>query len=442
MSQDSQPWKERREVRVPAGSCGVAGAGIMGSGIAETVAASGAFERVVLQDIDPDQLERATTRIAANLDSLTERGKLDAAERDRTLARIRTATDFGALADCSFAIEAVPESFEIKAEVLRAISAAVSPEAMIATNTSAIPVTRLAGCVERPERFLGMHFMNPAPQMKGLELVRGLRTSAATRAAALELGARFGKRIACSKDRAGFTINRILLPMLNDAIAGLDAGLGSIGLADRYVKSDESGPRHPMGPFMLADLIGLDTVAHTLAGLAAELDDAFAPAALLLRLTRQGAHGRKSGGGFYLWPRNRPPRPNPLVDELAAEKSRDDGVALGRRAWLTMANEALKVVGEGTSTVADTDCGCLYCLNHPVGIFAALDRMGENEALAALERCEQEFGRAYKPAPLLRRMVEAGFGGRTAGAGAYRWQGNEMLETNAVLQEYTLAPVP
>jgi 3-hydroxyacyl-CoA dehydrogenase len=275
--------------------------------------------------------------------------------------------------------------------------------------------------------------MNPVPRMKGLEIIRGLHTSREVCDLTLELGGRFGKEITFSKDRAGFVINRVLIPMLNDAVLGLDAGLGSVEAVDGFCKA-EAG--HPMGPFMLSDLIGLDTIEHILEVLAAELSESFAPAALLSKMVKAGACGQKTGKGFYVWERGRPPALNAEVAALAAKKAADDGEKLGRRAWLVMINEAVKVIEEGTSAVADVDRGCRFCLGHPRGILAALDEMGVAGALEGLEAVEKESGAAYKPAPLLRRMIEAGFGGKATGRGVYAWKGDEAAGVNPVLEAY------
>jgi 3-hydroxyacyl-CoA dehydrogenase len=270
--------------------------------------------------------------------------------------------------------------------------------------------------------------------MKGLEIIKGLHTSKETCDTTLELGELFGKQVTFSRDRAGFVINRVLIPMLNDAAGGLDAGLGAVEPVDAWCKA-EAG--HPMGPFMLSDLIGLDTVVHILGVLAAELAAAFAPCALLDKLVGKGACGQKTGSGFYTWEKGKPPALNPLVAELAAKPAAGgDGAKLGRRAWLVMINEAVKVIEEGTSTVPDVDRGCRFCLGHPRGILEALDVLGVPAALGAMEESEKSFGPAYKPAPLLRRMAEAGFAGRDAGAGVYSWKDGEIAGANAVLESY------
>ncbi len=415
---------------------GVVGSGIMGRGIAELAAARGGFEKVILYDIVQEQLDAVLKGIDKGLSKLVEKGKIDEAAKMKTLGCIAITTDAGELAGCGFVVEAVPESLEIKKKVFDSLSGVLADDAIIASNTSSIPITRLAASVKRPENFIGMHFMNPVPRMKGLEIIRGLYTSKETCEATLALGATFAKQITFSKDRAGFVINRILIPMLNDAVLGLDAGLATVESVDKYFKA-EGGPKHPMGPFMLSDLIGLDTIEHILEVLAAELDDAFAPSALLSKLVKAGACGQKTGKGFYIWERGKPPAFNPQVAELQGKKAdAGDAALVGRRAWLVMINEAVRVVEEGTSTVADVDRGCRFCLNHPQGILAALDGLGLAAARSGLQEMEKQFGGAYKPAPLLRRLVEAGFGGKEAGQGVYAWEGGEIAGTNQVLEAY------
>jgi 3-hydroxybutyryl-CoA dehydrogenase len=362
---------------------------------------------------------------------------MDEAAKGKALASLCTTTDAGELAGCGFVVEAVPENLAIKEKVLRGLSAAAGKDAILASNTSSIPITRLSSFVDRPERFIGMHFMNPVPVMKGLEIIRGLYTSQAACETTLELGRRFGKELTFSKDRAGFVINRVLIPMLNDAAAGLDAGLGSVEDVDRYCKTDPAGPRHPMGPFMLSDLIGLDTVRHILGVLSAELSEHCAPAKLLSRLVEAGACGQKTGRGFYVWEKGKPPVVNPELAKLSsAAPAAGGGERLGRRSWLVMINEAVKVLEEGTSGAEDVDRGARFCLGHPRGLFAAIDELGEAAALDALASAEKEFGAAYKPAALLRRLVEAGFGGKAAGRGVYAWSGDEPAGLNPVLAAY------
>ena len=275
----------------------VVGAGQMGSGIAQVAAQAGLS--VVLADATPELAQRGFGRLQAALGKLVEKGKLPAADRDAVLGRIRPAA---ALADCApadLAIEAVVEQQAVKVPLLQALDAMLRPEALLASNTSSISITALAAATRRPDRFLGMHFMNPPPVMALIELVRGLQTSEATYAAVAGLAKRFGKTVVTSKDSPGFIVNRILIPLLNEACFALQEGLASPEDIDTGVKL---GLNHPMGPLTLADFIGLDTCLFIAEVLHRELgEDKYRPAALLRSYVAAGWLGRKAGRGFYTY---------------------------------------------------------------------------------------------------------------------------------------------
>lgn len=423
-------------------SFGVIGSGIMGRGIAEVAATRGGFEKVIMLDAEQSQLDSALQSIEKNLSYLVEKGKMEEAARSAALERLSTATDIKELASCGFVVEAVPENIDIKGRVFAQLVEVLDENAVIASNTSSIPITRLASFVKKPQNFIGMHFMNPVPRMKGLEIIRGIHTSQPTGDITLELAGRFGKEVTFSKDKAGFVINRILIPMLNDAARALDAGLSRVQALDTYCTRDKEGPRHRMGPLMLSDLIGLDTIVHILRVLEAELSPTFAPGALLTRMVDKGLLGQKSGRGFYLWDKGRPGDVNSEVAELAdaqpPEDEREGAALAGMRAWLVMVNEAVKVVEEGTSSIDDVDRGCLFCLAHPQGVLAALDAFGIGKACKELTMMEERFGPDYKPAPLLRRLTEAGLIGGETGRGIYTWDAGEPAGINPVLNEYLL----
>ena len=275
----------------------VVGAGQMGSGIAQVAAQAGLS--VVLADATPELAQRGFGRLQAALGKLVEKGKLQAADRDAVLGRIRPAA---ALADCApadLAIEAVVEQQAVKVPLLQALDAMLRPEALLASNTSSISITALAAATRRPDRFLGMHFMNPPPVMALIELVRGLQTSEATYAAVAGLAKRFGKTVVTSKDSPGFIVNRILIPLLNEACFALQEGLASPEDIDTGVKL---GLNHPMGPLTLADFIGLDTCLFIAEVLHRELgDDKYRPAPILRTYVAAGWLGKKSGRGFYTY---------------------------------------------------------------------------------------------------------------------------------------------
>jgi len=274
---------------------GVVGAGIMGSGIAEVAARAGTDVVVVEQS---DQLlERGRARIDASLAKAVERGKLPAEEREAVLARVRGATDLSKLAGSDLVIEAATEDIDAKLDVFRRLDEIARPEVVLASNTSSLPIGSLAEATKRPAQVVGMHFFNPAPVMALVELIASDATSEETFALAEGFAKRLGKTTVRSKDRAGFIVNRLLIPYLNSAVRLLDDGVATREDIDTAI---ELGLRHPMGPLRLIDEIGLDTTVHV----GNVLFEAFgeptdAPPELLKRLVAEGRLGRKSGAGFY-----------------------------------------------------------------------------------------------------------------------------------------------
>ncbi|HSN89957.1 MAG TPA: 3-hydroxyacyl-CoA dehydrogenase NAD-binding domain-containing protein [Anaeromyxobacteraceae bacterium] len=273
----------------------VVGAGQMGSGIAQVAAQAGI--EVVLADATPELARRAVERLGATLGKLVEKGKMAADERTRVLGRIRAAERLEDCAGADLAIEAIVESEAPKKEVLGRLDALLAPQAILASNTSSISITGLAACTRRPGQFVGMHFMNPPPVMQLIEIIRGLQTSDATYQAVVALAKRFGKTTVTSKDSPGFIVNRILIPLLNEACFALQEGLASPEDIDTAVKL---GLNHPMGPLTLADFVGLDTCLAIAEVLHRELgDDKYRPAPLLRNYVAAGWNGRKAGRGFY-----------------------------------------------------------------------------------------------------------------------------------------------
>jgi 3-hydroxybutyryl-CoA dehydrogenase len=272
----------------------VIGGGTMGNGIAHVFAQHD--HAVVLIDISEEAARRGVETIASNLERQVRKGALDEAARDATLARLTTSTQRDAAAGAAIVIEAVPEHARLKAEVFRDLSS-IAPDAILASNTSSLSITGIATHAARPDRVIGMHFMNPVPVMKLVEVIRGLQTSDETTAAVVDVARRLGKTPVEVNDFPGFVSNRVLMPMINEAVFCLMEGVAEPEAIDTVMKL---GMNHPLGPLALADLIGLDTCLAILEVLQRDLgDDKYRPCPLLRKYVAAGWLGRKSGRGFY-----------------------------------------------------------------------------------------------------------------------------------------------
>ena len=274
---------------------GVIGAGQMGTGISHVLALAG--YDVILDDVNKDALSKALERIEKNMQRQAAKGSITTDVIPAALARIKTTQSMDDLKDRDLVIEAATEDEAIKKAIFKDLSARIGDKAIVATNTSSISVTRLAAATDRPERFIGLHFMNPVPLMQLVEVIRGIATNDSTFQAALEIVKRVGKTAAYAEDFPAFIVNRILLPMINEAVYTLYEGVGNVDAIDTAMRL---GANHPMGPLQLADFIGLDTCLSVMQVLYEGLADSkYRPCPLLVKYVEAGWLGRKTGRGFY-----------------------------------------------------------------------------------------------------------------------------------------------
>jgi 3-hydroxybutyryl-CoA dehydrogenase len=276
---------------------GVVGAGTMGNGIAQAFAVAG--HAVTMTDIGQPQVDRGLKTVDASLERLVKKEKMSAADKAAALGRIKTSTDVAAASDCDLLIEAAIENLELKLKLFAQLDGLAKPEAILATNTSSISITRLAAATKRPDKVIGMHFFNPVPVMQLVELIRGLATSDATYAAVEAVTKKIGKSPVKVRNSPGFVVNRMLCPMINEAIFALGEGLATAAEIDEAMKL---GCNHPIGPLALCDLIGLDVELAVLNVLYEGFKDPkYRPAPLLVEMVEAGYLGRKTGRGFFTY---------------------------------------------------------------------------------------------------------------------------------------------
>jgi 3-hydroxybutyryl-CoA dehydrogenase len=306
MTVDVKPTLETDLLSEPAeiARVGVIGGGQMGNGIAHVCALAGL--PVVLLDVKSEALTRAMATMARNMERQVNRSIITSDDRDAALARVTTSTDYEAFRDADIVIEAATEKEEVKRSIFSALVPQLKPSCIIATNTSSISITRLGASTGRPEKFIGLHFMNPVPVMKLVEIIRGIATDEPTFLTAQALARKLGKIAALAEDFPAFIVNRILVPMINEAVYALYEGVGSVSGIDTSMRL---GANHPMGPLELADFIGLDTCLSIMQVLHDGLADSkYRPCPLLVKYVEAGWLGRKTGRGFYDYSQS-PPRP-------------------------------------------------------------------------------------------------------------------------------------
>ena len=428
---------------------GVVGAGTMGAGIAQLAARAGA--RTLLHDPLPDALARGAQRAREGLDKEAAKGRLQAGEAEAAAARIETIDTLDAMSACELVIEAAPERLELKHELFARLTEIVADKCVLASNTSSLLVTAIAAAVPRPERVVGMHFFNPPPIMRLLEVVAGEQSSDEALALAHATGEAMGKTVIRAHDGPGFLVNRCNRPFGLEALRILQERIADIETIDRTMRT-EGGFR--MGPFELMDLVGVDTGLEISVSFYEQsfYEPRWRPSPITARYVAAGLCGRKSGRGYYDYSRDpyRPPDPEPPADGAAQDKVKpapSDGTeGSGAQANATptpggahpnatptpggvlerilcqVINECAFALGEGVGGAQDIDTGMTLGLNYPRGPLAWADQLGLDHVLAVLERlCDTYREERYRPAPALRRLVREGRTGRASGAGFFEY---------------------
>jgi 3-hydroxybutyryl-CoA dehydrogenase len=398
---------------------GVLGAGTMGSGIAQLACRSGA--RTLLHDPIPDALQRGLERARDGLQKEAAKGRLTQEEAQAGIERLEAVDDLAAFAPCELVIEAVPERLDLKHDLYRHLSEIVSEECVLATNTSSLLVTAIAAGARSPERVVGMHFFNPAPIMRLLEVVAGEQSSEDALALAHATGEAMGKTVIRAHDGPGFLVNRCNRPFGLEALRLLTERIADIETIDRIVRV-EGGFR--MGPFELMDLVGVDTGLEISKSFYEQSfgEPRWRPSPIAARYVAAGLYGRKSGRGYYDYSSDpyRPPDPDPPARAGANVRPAAGGVL--ERIVCQVINECAFALGEGVGSAEDIDTGMVLGLNYPRGPLAWADEIGLNHVLAVLDGLwEQYREERYRPAPALRGLVRAGRLGRASDAGFFSY---------------------
>jgi 3-hydroxybutyryl-CoA dehydrogenase len=391
---------------------GILGAGTMGAGIAQ-LAALGGYE-TWLYDTFPEAAEKGATRLGDALAKGAARGRWSEADALAAQGRVRATRELGDLAGCELLIEAAPEDLELKRELFHALVGACGPEAVLASNTSSLRIGEIAAAVPNPERVVGMHFFNPPPLMKLVEIVAGADSSKAALATATEVAEAMGRTPIRAKDSPGFVANRVARPFSLESLRILGDGVGDAATIDRVVRL---GGGFRMGPFELLDLIGLDvnlTIARSFFAQGGE-PERWRPSPIQERLVEEGKLGRKSGEGYYSYDPANERAPDPELGLQPPTLDPDDLVRIDPaapeilpRLFAQIANEAAFALEEQVGSPADMETAMRLGFNWPLGPLGITHLIGRERALALLEDLEREKGAAYSPAPLLRRTYPDG----------------------------------
>lgn len=402
---------------------GVLGAGTMGAGIAQLAARSGA--RTILHDPIPEALARGVEKLKDGFHKDAARERLSAEEAQAGIERLEPVGELAAFAPCELVIEAVPERIDLKHELYRRLSEIVREECVLATNTSSLLVTAIAAAASKPERVVGMHFFNPAPVMRLLEVVAGVESSAEALALATATGEAMGKTVIVAKDGPGFLVNRCNRPFGLEALRLLQERIADVETIDRICRV-EGGFR--MGPFELMDLVGVDTGFEISKSFYEQSfgEPRWRPSPITARYVAAGRYGRKTGRGYYDYSRDpyRPADPDPDPDPPAhAEEELQPAGGVLSRIVCQVINECAFALGEGVGSAADIDTGMVLGLNYPRGPLAWADQIGLDNVLAVLDGLWEEYHEErYRSAPELKRLVRAGQLGRSTGAGFFSYQ--------------------
>ncbi len=400
---------------------GVLGAGTMGAGIAQLAARTGA--RTLLFDPIPEALERGVARAREGLRKEAAKGRITPEQADTAAERLEGVGELDALAPCELVIEAVPERLELKHELYERLSKEiVAEECVLASNTSSLLVTAIAAAAKGPERVVGMHFFNPAPIMRLLEVIAGEQSGERALALARATGEAMGKTVIRAKDGPGFLVNRCNRPFGLEALRILQERIADIETIDRIVRT-EGGFR--MGPFELMDLVGVDTGFEISKSFYQQSfgEPRWRPSQITARYVAAGRYGRKSGRGYYDYSNDpyRPPDPDPPASGANAKTQPAAGGVL-ERIVCQVINECAFALGEGVGSAQDIDTGMVLGLNYPRGPLAWADEIGIDRVLAVLDGlCDEYREERYRAAPELRGLVRAGRLGRASGAGFFAY---------------------